>query len=203
MAEPDRDAKEGVKLLVKDYPYAADGLELWHAMKTWNKEYIDVYYKDDNAILTDTELQNWWSEFRHVAHADKKNAPGWPNLKSKKDLTQIVTIMQWLCSCQHAAVNFSQFDYAGFMPQHPSRTRRLIPTEGTPEWEEFQSNPEKFFLSAISDTQSALTVMTVFEITCNHATNEEYICDRAPNWTQNKKVHQFLQKQTLKNSNKI
>lgn len=188
MAVPDKKAKEGVKLLVNDYPYAADGLELWSAMKTWNKDYIDVYYKDDNAVQTDTELQSWWSEFRNVAHSDMKDAPGWPTPRSKKDLTQIVTIMQWLCSCQHAAINFSQFDYAAFMPQRPTRTRRLIPNEGTPEWEEFQSNPERFFLSAVSDAASMLSIMSVFEITSNHATNEEYIGDRAPGWTQNEKV---------------
>lgn len=188
MAVPDKKAKQGVKLVVNDYPYAADGLELWDAMKTWNKEYVDVYYHDDNAILTDTELQNWWSEFRNVGHADMKDAPGWPNLKSKQDLTEIVTIMQWLCTCQHAAVNYSQYDYAAFMPQRPSKTRLLIPNEGTPEWNELQANPEKFFLSAVTDTPSTLTLMAVFELTSNHATNEEYIGDRSPEWTQNKKV---------------
>ncbi|KAG0606527.1 hypothetical protein M758_9G148100 [Ceratodon purpureus] len=188
MAVPDRCAKEGVKLVIADYPYAADGLELWSAMKGWNADYVNIYYRDDRAIQRDAELQSWWTEFRTIAHADKKDAPGWPELKGKKDLVEIVTIMQWLASVQHAVVNYSQYDFASFMPQHPTVTRRLIPEAGTAEWEELQANPEKFYLSAISDTKTALAMMTAFETTASHAINEEYICDRARNWTENEKV---------------
>jgi lipoxygenase len=188
MAVRDQNAKEGVKLVIADYPYAADGLELWGALKAWNADYVEIYYKDDRAVQRDAELQSWWTEFRTVAHADKKDAPGWPELKSKESLVQIVTIMQWLASVQHAAVNFSQFHYGGFMPQRPTVTRRLIPDEGTAEWEELQADPEKFYLSTISDPATAFNVTSTFEFTSSHATKEEYISDRAPNWTQNEEV---------------
>jgi len=188
MAVPDSKAKSGVKLLVNDYPYAADGLELWDAMKTWNKEYVNIYYKDDAAVLADNELQSWWTEFRNEGHKDKKDDAGWYNMQSKADLVQILTIMQWLCSCQHAAINYSQYDYGSFMPQRPTKTRRLIPKKGDKEWAELEENPEKFFLSTVSDKPSALQVMAVFELTSNHTTEEEYIADRPDGWTQNDKV---------------
>ncbi|KAG0562418.1 hypothetical protein KC19_9G144400 [Ceratodon purpureus] len=198
MAVPDKSAKGGVKLVIADYPYAADGLELWSAMKAWNTDYINIYYKDDTAVKKDTELQSWWTEFRTVSHADKKDAPGWPELKTKETLVETVTIMQWLASVQHAAVNFSQFDFADFMPQHPTVTRRLIPETASEEWKELQANPEKFYLSAISDPKTALTVMMVFEFTSSHAVNEEYIGDRAPNWTDNDKVKQAFEQYRTK-----
>lgn len=188
MAVPDSNAKSGVKLLVNDYPYAADGLELWDAMKTWNKEYVNIYYKDDGAVLADNELQSWWAEFRNEGHKDKKDDAGWYDMQSKSDLVQILTIMQWLCSCQHAAINYSQYDYGSFMPQRPTKTRRLIPKKGDKEWAELEENPEKFFLSTVSDKPSALQVMAVFELTSNHTTEEEYIADRPDGWTQNDKV---------------
>lgn len=188
MAVPDKNAKSGVKLVVNDYPYAADGLELWDAMKTWNKEYVDIYYKDDAAIRADNELQSFWTEFRNEGHKDKKDAPGWCNMHLKADLIQIVTIMQWLCSCQHAAINYSQYDYGSFMPQRPTKTRRLIPKKTDEEWAELEANPEKFFLSAVSDKSSALSIMTVFELTSNKTTEEEYIADRPDGWTQDDKV---------------
>ncbi|CAK9205124.1 unnamed protein product [Sphagnum troendelagicum] len=188
MAERESSAKHGVKLAVEDYPYAADGLEIWDAMKKWNTDYIDIFYEDDNDIQKDIELQKWYTEYRTVGHGDKKDTPGWPELKSKKDLAFIVTTMQWIATAMHAPINFGQYDYAGFMPHHPAITRRLIPDEGTKEWDEFQANPEKFFLSMVSDTDTTTTAMAVFEVVAAHAPNEEYINERSPIWTENKKV---------------
>ena len=130
MAVRDPSSRHGVRLVVEDYPYAADGLELWTAIKEWNTEYVDIYYKNDKAIRTDTELQSWWGEIRNQAHADKRDAPaGWPVPSSKRSLVDILTTLQWIASCQHAAVNFGQYDYAGFMPHHPTLTRRLLPDD--------------------------------------------------------------------------
>ena len=30
----------GVELLVDDYPYAEDGLLIWNALETWNRDYL-------------------------------------------------------------------------------------------------------------------------------------------------------------------
>lgn len=62
MAVPDSSAKHSVRLVLQDYPYAADGLELWGAMKSWNTEYIDIFYEDDGGVQNDVELQRWWTE---------------------------------------------------------------------------------------------------------------------------------------------
>jgi lipoxygenase len=188
MAEPDPTAKHGLRLVVQDYPYAADGLELWSAIKEWNVEYVDIYYEDDAAVQNDVELQKWWAEFRYVGHADKKDAPGWPDVNSKESLIEVLTSSQWICSCQHAAINFGQYAYAGFMPHHPTLTRRLIPDQGTPEWDELQRNPEKFYLSTISDVNSSITTMSVYEVLSSHAANEVYIGDRAAHWAEDKRV---------------
>ena len=189
---PDSSAKHGVRLVVEDYPYAADGLEHWSALKSWNTEYIDIFYKDDGAVQNDAELQRWWTEYRTVGHADKKDAPGWLELDSKTSLAEILTTLQWICTAMHAPINFGQFDYAGFMPKNPAITRRLIPEEGSREWEELQRNPEKFFLSSISDTDTTTTAMAVFEVVAAHAPNEEYIGQRSSTWTENEKVCQML-----------
>jgi hypothetical protein len=188
MAVEDPTAKHGVRLVIEDYPYAADGLELWSAIKEWNTEYVDIYYQDDAAVVNDVELQNWWWEIRNVGHADKKDADGWPVLNSKKSLVEIVTSMQWIPSCQHAAINFGQYAYAGFMPHHPTLVRRLLPDEGTKEWEELQKNGEKFYLSTISDVNSAVTTMSVYEVLSSHSPNEIYIGDRQINWCDSEKV---------------
>ena len=188
MAVRDPSAPHGVKLVVEDYPYAADGLELWGAIKNWNTEYVDIYYKDDDSILADPELQAWWKEMREKAHEDKNDAPGWPELNSKASLVEILTTIQWIPSCQHAAVNFGQYDYAGWMPHHPTMTRRLIPEKGTKGWDEFMKNPEKFYLSSVSNIDSTTTAMSVYEVLSAHSPNEEYIGQRHCDWTADESV---------------
>ncbi|KAG0557308.1 hypothetical protein KC19_11G118900 [Ceratodon purpureus] len=195
MAVPDPKEKHGVKLVVQDYPYAADGLELWAALKAWNAEYVDVYYKDDAAVLNDVELQNWWWEIRNVGHADKRNAK-WPEANTKSSLVEILTTIQWIPSCQHAAVNFGQYAYAGFMPHHPTLTRRLFPAEGSPEWDDMKKNAEKFYLSAISDVNSATRTMSVYEVLSSHSADEKYIGERG--LIEDKRVTAALKRFTAK-----
>jgi hypothetical protein len=188
MAEEDPSSEHGVKLLIEDYPYAADGLELWTAIKGWNKEYVDIYYKDDRVVQNDSELQTWFTELREKAHEDKKDAKGWPVLDSKESLVEILTTMQWIPSCQHAAVNFGQFDYAGYMPHHPTIVRRLIPEECTPEWNEMIKNPEKAYLLSLANIDSTTTAMSVYEILSAHSPEEEYIGERPEDWTDDKEA---------------
>lgn len=186
MAVPDSTAPHGVRLVVEDYPYAADGLELWSAIKQWCTEYVDIYYKEDGDVQQDVELQKWWAEIRNEAHADKKDAPGWPTPEGKKSLVDILTILQWIPSCQHAAVNFGQYDYAGFMPHHSTVTRRLLPEEGnTKEWQEWNRSPEKYYLRSLANIDSTTTAMSVYEVLSAHCPNEEYIDERPEHWTAN------------------
>ncbi|ONM08102.1 lipoxygenase4 [Zea mays] len=42
VAVPDQSSPYGVRLLIKDYPYAVDGLVIWWAIERWVKEYLDV-----------------------------------------------------------------------------------------------------------------------------------------------------------------
>jgi hypothetical protein len=178
-----------LKLFIEDYPYAVDGLELWAAIKSWFSDFVDIVYPDDSGVVGDVELQSWWNEIRTVGHGDKKDEPGWPELNSKQNLVQILTTIAWVASCHHAAVNFGQYEYAGFMPSHPSTTRKLIPEEGTPDWQSLQDDPEKFYLSSISNQTQATVVMATIEILSTHSGDEEYLGQRlVPNWTNDPKV---------------
>ena len=186
MAVPDASAPHGLRLTIPDYPYAVDGLELWNAILTWVKNHLDIFYADDAAVLADKELQTWWSELRTRGHPDITE--GWLPADSKANLAQIITTVAWVASCHHAAVNFGQFMYAGFMPNHPSMTRKLIPDEGTPEWQSLQKDPETFLLSMLANSTQAKVNMTTVEILSTHAPNEEYLGERPKDWTSDDKV---------------
>ncbi|XP_059068366.1 linoleate 9S-lipoxygenase A-like [Cryptomeria japonica] len=137
----------GLELVVKDYPYAVDGLEIWDALKSWVSEYLSVYYSNDESVESDEEVRAWWEEIREVGHGDKKREEtGWYKMKSLKDLKEAITTLIWVTSAHHAAVNFSQYDYAGFMPYLPSTTRKLVPLKGSDQYSKLLKDPETFFL---------------------------------------------------------
>ena len=63
------------KLLLDDYPYAQDGLDIWNAYLDYFGDYLKLYYKSDGDVLGDTELQNWWTEVK-VTRGGKEGAAG-------------------------------------------------------------------------------------------------------------------------------
>ena len=73
MAVRDPSSPYNVRLLIKDYPYAVDGLVIWWAIETWVKEYLAIYYPDDGVLRADKELEEWWKEVREVGHGDLKD----------------------------------------------------------------------------------------------------------------------------------
>jgi len=191
MAERDPKSPHGVKLVISDYPYAADGLELWAALKDYMTDHIEIFYKTDEAVVEDEELKSWWNEVKTVGHGEKKDHPGWPTLNSIENLAFTLTTIAWVASCHHAAVNFGQYPYGGFMPNRPSMTRQLIPEEGTDEYKDL-SDPkkwEKAFLATVSNQSQATIVMTTLRNLSGHALDEEYLGQRVtPNWSNNSEV---------------
>ena len=83
----DSTAPNGLKLIIKDYPYAKDGLDLWEASQTRLKNHIDIFYANGKAVQADAEL--WWTELRTWDHADVTK--GGIMADSKDNLVQIVT----------------------------------------------------------------------------------------------------------------
>ncbi|KAL9151695.1 hypothetical protein ABFS82_11G068700 [Erythranthe guttata] len=165
----------GVKLVIEDYPYAADALLVWSAIKELVESYVDHYYSEPNSISSDPELQAWWDEIKNVGHHDKRNEPWWPNLETQDDLSKILTTMIWTGSGQHAAINFGQYPFGGYPPNRPTLMRKLIPRVGDPEYEKFLQNPELTFLTSLPTKLQATKVMAVQDTLSTHSADEEYI----------------------------
>ncbi|KAH8507341.1 hypothetical protein H0E87_009751 [Populus deltoides] len=103
VAVEDPKSPHGVRLLIEDYPYAVDGLEIWSVIKEWVRDYCSFYYKNDEMIQKDSEPQSWWKE------AERKS----------------------------------------YLPNRPTVSRRFMPEEAPPEYEELKSNLDKAFLKTI------------------------------------------------------
>ncbi|KAH0649219.1 hypothetical protein KY290_035173 [Solanum tuberosum] len=176
-----------LRLLIEDYPYAVDGLEIWSAIKSWVTDYCSFYYGSDEEILKDNELQGWWKELREVGHGDKKNEPWWPEMETPQELIDSCTTIIWIASALHAAVNFGQYPYAGYLPNRPTVSRRFMPEPGTPEYEELKKNPDKAFLKTITAQLQTLLGVSLIEILSRHTTDEIYLRQReSPEWTKDK-----------------
>lgn len=175
MAMEDPSMPCGIRLVIEDYPYAADGLLIWSAIKDYVEDYVAHFYPDSNSISSDYELQAWWDEVKNKGHPDKRNEPWWPQLKTKDDLSGILTTMIWIASGQHAAINFGQYPFGGYVPNRPTLMRKLIPEEGDPEYEKFILDPQYFFLSSLPTQLQATKVMAVQDTLSTHSADEEYL----------------------------
>ncbi|KAF5454041.1 hypothetical protein F2P56_023738 [Juglans regia] len=184
MAIKDSSSPHGLRLLIEDYPYAVDGLEIWSAIRTWVEDYCSFYYKNDEMVQKDSELQSWWKELREEGHGDKKDEPWWPKMQTREELVETCTIIIWIASALHAALNFGQYPYAGYLPNRPTISRRFMPEEGTPEYEELKSDPDKAFLKTITAQLPTLIGVALIELLSRHSTDEVYLGQRdTPEWT--------------------
>ncbi|KAI8527300.1 hypothetical protein RHMOL_Rhmol12G0065300 [Rhododendron molle] len=109
----------GVRLLIKDYPYVVDGLEIWSAIKKWVEDYCSSYYSSDDMVEKDSELRLWWNEIREKGHGDKKNASWWHEMQNLKELVETNTTIIWIASALHAAVNFNTLTEGTFLTDPP------------------------------------------------------------------------------------
>ncbi|GJU46365.1 probable linoleate 9S-lipoxygenase 5 [Tanacetum coccineum] len=184
MATENSSSPHGIRLLIEDYPYAVDGLDIWLAIKTWVEDYCSFYYKSDDVVQNDTELQSWWEELREKGHGDKKHEAWWPTMDTCQNLIDTCTTIIWVASALHAAVNFGQYAYAGYLPNRPTISRRLMPEPYTPEYDELEKNPDNVFLKTITAQLQTLIGVSLIELLSRHPSEEVYLGQReCPEWT--------------------
>lgn len=95
---------------LKNYAYRDDGLLIWNATADWVNDYVNIYYKNDSDVAADGELQAWGIECvengKVVGFGDEGR------ITSKDMLKEILTMIIFTATAQHAAVNFPQTDAA-------------------------------------------------------------------------------------------
>ncbi|XP_057729937.1 seed linoleate 9S-lipoxygenase-2-like [Arachis stenosperma] len=195
MAVEDSSSPYGICLVIEDYPYAVDGLEIWFAIKEWVQDYVSLYYPTDNDLKIDPELQNWWKEAVEVGHGDLKDKPWWPKMQTVEELVESCTTIIWTASALHAAVNFGQYPYGGLILNRPTLSRRLLPEQGTAEYEEMVKSHQKAYLRTITPKLETLIDLTTIEILSKHASDEVYLGEMDnPHWTFDSRALQAFQR---------
>jgi len=184
VAVEDDSSPHGLRLLIEDYPYASDGLEIWAAIKSWVDEYVDFYYESDKDVTNDEELKAFWKELVEVGHGDLKNAK-WVKLETRTELIETCTTLIWIASALHAAVNFGQYQYGGYILNRPTKTIRFMPEKGSHEFKELTKDYMKTYLETITPKVETLEVMNTMLVLSMHDPNEEYLGQRTEGdlWT--------------------
>ncbi|WVZ60190.1 hypothetical protein U9M48_010243 [Paspalum notatum var. saurae] len=193
VAVPDQSSPYGVRLLIKDYPYAVDGLVIWWAIERWVKEYLDIYYPNDGELQRDVELQAWWKEVREEAHGDLKNRDWWTRMDTVHQLARTCTTIIWVASALHAAVNFGQYPYAGYLPNRPTVSRQPMPEPGSKEYAQLEAGQEeadKVLIRTITSQFQAILGISLIEILSKHSSDEVYLGqrDEPERWTSDAKA---------------
>ncbi|XP_047092157.1 probable linoleate 9S-lipoxygenase 4 [Lolium rigidum] len=192
MAVRDPSSSYGVRLLIKDYPYAVDGLVIWWAIEQWVKEYLAIYYPNDGELRADKELEAWWKEVREDGHGDLKDKDWWPKMQTVEELAKTCTTIIWVASALHAAVNFGQYPYAGYLPNRPTVSRRKMPVKDDKEYKQLEEGGEeadKVFIHTITSQFQTILGITLIEILSKHASDEVYLGQRdTPEWTSDAKA---------------
>eukprot|EP00066_Takifugu_rubripes_P002283 XP_003964111.1 PREDICTED: arachidonate 5-lipoxygenase-like [Takifugu rubripes] len=111
------------------YFYRDDGLKVWEAIKSYICEVVCIYYKDDEAVQHDKEIQAFVQDVRDFGMQNFDQCEFPRCFKTREELTTYLTVVIFTASAQHAAVNFGQFDWYSWVPNTPSTMRRPPPKQ--------------------------------------------------------------------------
>jgi arachidonate 15-lipoxygenase len=116
--------------VLANYPYRDDATLYWNAISKWVLDYLNLYYPSDEEVGKDPELLAWIEEIgsdtggRIVGF---EQAPT-PTIAS---LAELLTMVIYTCSVQHAAVNFPQYSLMSYAPHMPLATYAPAPKTKT------------------------------------------------------------------------
>jgi hypothetical protein len=113
--------------VLPNYPYRDDALLLWDAIEEYVGGVLEHFYKSDEDLVRDTDMQRWWKDLtEHGMPVDKLPCA---ELKRVADLKDILSTVIFTVSVQHAAVNYLQYEHYAFVPNAPLCMRQAPPRQ--------------------------------------------------------------------------
>lgn len=122
------------------FPFRDDTRLLWQAIQQYVADYLKVYYRNDQEVREDNELQAWVNELVLPMYAGFKGMAGLkPSGDAKRPvqidsldyLTQLVAQIIYIAGPQHASVNYAQYPLMSYMPSVAGTIYQPPPTRST------------------------------------------------------------------------
>jgi len=113
------------KKLLPYFPFRDDGEKIYEVIEDMIKNYVNLYYKEDEDVTEDVELQAYLNEVSLNGTGPNgglgriQGLP--PRIDSKEELCDIVTRIISHLTIGHAAVNYELSDYAEYIPNLPTK----------------------------------------------------------------------------------
>ena len=144
---------------------------MWTAISDFIQEFIGIFYQSDDDVCKDYEIQSWVREIHDnglpVREGDVDHE--FPDsLQTLDQLVHMLVCVVFTCSCQHAAVNFSQLESA-FIPNVPSVMRLPAPTRKN------QATLELIMNTLPNKSQAGWYIATMYVLT--RVSEDEVICE--------------------------
>ncbi|CAK6958541.1 polyunsaturated fatty acid lipoxygenase ALOX15B-like [Scomber scombrus] len=114
---------------VPNFYYRDDGLRLWDIIYRFVQEILCYYYKNDDEVRQDTELQKWIGDIFEHGFLSRAGTGIPQKFSTVAELVKFVTMVLFTCSVQHASVNTGQYDYGAWMPNTPITLKLPPPTK--------------------------------------------------------------------------
>lgn len=123
-----------------DFPFRDDTLLLWHAIHDYVAAYLRVYYRNDQDVRDDTELQGFIWEltapqycgFQGLGGLTATGDPQRPwRIESLDYLIEMVALILYTAGPRHAAVNYAQYPLMSYVPSVGGSLYRPSPTRST------------------------------------------------------------------------
>lgn len=122
------------------FPFRDDTLLLWQAVKRWVGDYLRLYYRNDQDVRDDAELQGWIWELTAPQYCGFKGLGGlsasgdaqrpW-RIDSLDYLIEMVALIVYTAGPQHASVNYAQYPLMSYMPSVAGTIYQPAPTRST------------------------------------------------------------------------
>jgi arachidonate 15-lipoxygenase len=122
------------------FPFRDDTTLLWRATRKFVDAYLRVYYRNDQDVRDDTELQGWIHElvsplycgFKGLGGLSPSGDPERPwRIESLDYLVDMVAQIIYIAGPQHASVNYAQYPLMSYMPSVAGTIYHAPPTRST------------------------------------------------------------------------
>ncbi|XP_035992941.1 polyunsaturated fatty acid lipoxygenase ALOX15B-like [Fundulus heteroclitus] len=123
------DIKERGMENIPNFYYRDDGCRLWDILHSFVEGILKHYYKNDNDVKRDAEVQEWIREINHRGFMGQEKSGIPQRFNTVSELVKFVTMVIFTGSVQHSAVNSGQYDFGGWMPNLPTTMKCPPPTE--------------------------------------------------------------------------
>nr|XP_033505166.1 arachidonate 15-lipoxygenase B-like [Epinephelus lanceolatus] len=93
---------------VPNFYYRDDGLKLWDIIHRFVQGVLGFYYKHDDEVQEDDELQRWIGDIFEHGFLSQEGTGIPQSFTTVAELVKFVTMVIFTCSAQHSAVNTGQ-----------------------------------------------------------------------------------------------